>query len=41
MKEQLLGSCTQKKEPIYNPSCIKWQPAVKSDLLNKQSVRAD
>lgn len=35
MKEQLLGSRIQEKEPIYIPSCIKWQRAVESELLNK------
>lgn len=35
MKEHLLGSCTQEEEAIYIPSYIKWQRAVKSQLLNK------
>lgn len=35
MKEQLLGLRIQEKEPIYIPSCVKWQRAVKSELLNK------
>jgi len=35
MEEQLLGSGTQEKEPIYIPSCIKWQSQVKSEQLNK------
>lgn len=40
MKEELLGSRIQEKEPVYIPSCIKWHHAVKSELFNQYSVRA-